>query len=231
MILISARPFPTSVRLSPLSVLGSSASPVSPLPLSCIDQDPCHVLYLHIQSSKYWWSHTYWGSLLLLHLRKHFFTMRVVKHWGRLPRDVVKSPSVDIFKTWLGMVLGNLLQLTLLEQGVWPTWSQEVCFQPRHFCNSPTSFLSCIWKISFIWSCFKSFWPRIIFYLSTWKFISHFFCSVLYSSSGVLHFWHATWLPERAWFYLHTWRYNCSFPSPHYCWRCWIKSDMMIVFG
>lgn len=104
-------------------------------------------------------------------------------------------------------------------------------FQPQHFCNLSTSFLSCIWKISFIWSCLKSFWPRIILYLSTWKFISHFFCSVLYSSSGVLHFWHATWLPERAWFYLHTWRYNCSFPSPHYCWRCWIKSDMMIVFG
>lgn len=152
-------------------------------------------------------------------------------NWGRLPSDVVKSPSVGVLNTWLGMVLGNLLQLTLLEQGVWPTWSQEVCSNLN--ISAICQLLSWVVseKISFIWSCFKSFCPRIILYLSTWKFISHFFCSVLYSSSGVLHFWHATWLPERAWFYLHTWRYKCTFPSPHYCWRCWIKSDMMVVFG
>lgn len=39
---------------------------------------------------------------------------------------IVKSPSVEIFKTQLGTVLGSLLCLSLLEQGVWTRWSQEV---------------------------------------------------------------------------------------------------------
>jgi len=42
-------------------------------------------------------------------LRKNFFTLRVTEHWNRLLREVVESPSLDIFKTRLDKVLCSLL--------------------------------------------------------------------------------------------------------------------------
>ncbi|GAB0175639.1 hypothetical protein GRJ2_000029100 [Grus japonensis] len=44
-----------------------------------------------------------------LNMRKNFFTLRVTKHWDRLPREVVESPSLEIFKTHLDAILCNLL--------------------------------------------------------------------------------------------------------------------------
>ena len=44
-----------------------------------------------------------------LNIRKIFFTVRMVEHWNRLPGEVEESPSSQILKTRLDMVLGNLL--------------------------------------------------------------------------------------------------------------------------
>ena len=43
-----------------------------------------------------------------LNMRKHFFTVRVTEHWHRLPRETVECPSLEIFRSCLDMVLGNL---------------------------------------------------------------------------------------------------------------------------
>jgi len=42
-------------------------------------------------------------------LRKNFFTLRVMEHWNRLHREVVDSPSPEIFKICLDKVLCSLL--------------------------------------------------------------------------------------------------------------------------
>jgi len=44
-----------------------------------------------------------------LDIRKKFFTMRVVKHWNRMPREVVEAPSLETFKARLDGTLSNLV--------------------------------------------------------------------------------------------------------------------------
>ncbi|KFO94103.1 hypothetical protein N320_09113, partial [Buceros rhinoceros silvestris] len=44
-----------------------------------------------------------------LDIRQKCFTLRVVKHWHRLPSEVVDDPSLETFKVRLDEALGNLI--------------------------------------------------------------------------------------------------------------------------
>ncbi|KFV11408.1 hypothetical protein N340_09749, partial [Tauraco erythrolophus] len=44
-----------------------------------------------------------------LDITKKFFTIRVVRHWNRLPREVVYAPSLEVFKARLDETLSSLM--------------------------------------------------------------------------------------------------------------------------
>jgi len=43
-----------------------------------------------------------------LDIRKNFFTKRVIKHWGRLPRQVAESPSLEVFNRCVDVALRDI---------------------------------------------------------------------------------------------------------------------------
>jgi len=52
-----------------------------------------------------------------LNVRKILLAVREVKHWSRLPREAVGSPSFEILKTQLDEDLSNLLCFALFTVG------------------------------------------------------------------------------------------------------------------
>ncbi|KAG6921710.1 hypothetical protein G0U57_005607, partial [Chelydra serpentina] len=49
-----------------------------------------------------------WGRSRL-DIRGNYFTRRVEKHWNGLPREVVGSPSLEVFKAWLDKALAGMI--------------------------------------------------------------------------------------------------------------------------
>ena len=71
---------------------------------------------MHNLSTKYKKEYLNYNKIKVLvnrkvNLRKHFCATKMVKHWNRLPREVVDALHLWVFKRHLYNVLINVLQL------------------------------------------------------------------------------------------------------------------------
>ncbi|KGL79567.1 hypothetical protein N309_12208, partial [Tinamus guttatus] len=46
---------------------------------------------------------------LRVDIRKNFYTKRMEKHWNRLPKEVVESPSLAVFKKCVDEALRDMV--------------------------------------------------------------------------------------------------------------------------
>jgi len=59
-----------------------------------VKQARCHTYGLKLHQGRF-----------RLDIRKNFFTERAVRHWNRLPRKAVESPSLEVFKKRVDIAL------------------------------------------------------------------------------------------------------------------------------
>jgi len=118
-------------------------------------------------------------------IRKKFFTMRVVKHWNRLPRETVAAPSLAVFKDKLDGALRNLVywKLSLLMAGGLEPDDLQDPFQPLPFHDSMILFrVPC----NFLLNSFqKRRCPFLI--LDNTKTLAYYFSGKAVTSHGFLY--------------------------------------------
>lgn len=120
-------------------------------------------------------------------MSKNSITVRVPEHWDKLPRDVVESPFLEIFKTYLKAILSTYCR----ESALAGDWYPEV---PSNPCGSLILWLYIFvaqWKTfgkvgRIMWSLWLTSWNR--FPESTGNRIAFWWC--VNKSSGLKNkFW------------------------------------------
>lgn len=79
-----------------------------------------------------------------LSIRKHIFPVRLTKPWHSLPREVVESPSLRRFRTYLDMVLSSCCRWPYLGGAGGDQMSSRSLFESQPLCYSVIQSLSYI---------------------------------------------------------------------------------------